>query len=219
MPGLSVSVTQLDTCRPCEEISAAGAGTSVCGATREPALERKGQAADRRSPRANTTATSGVADRRPAAARPQSPMLPRHQTRSSPSPPRPAAARSASCASPGATCAPLIAALCGRGAGAAPRHLPAVPRPPTAQPIDQAWRSTSRRRIRTPAKTCSSCRRTAAPVVLQLLLARCLEAAAEPTRDGRPRLPACAWPSRANSPSAPSSTASSTWRRPRPSPT
>ena len=54
------------------------------------------------------------------------------------------------------------------------------------------------------------------PVVLQLLLARCLEAAAP--RHGR-RRSGCAWPSRASSRSAPSSTTSSTWRRPRPSPT
>ena len=50
------------------------------------------------------------------------------------------------------------------------------------------------------------------PVVLQLLLARCLELA-------EPHLPACAWPSRVNSPSARSSTTSSTWPRRRPSAT
>jgi tRNA modification GTPase len=41
------------------------------------------------------------------------------------------------------------------------------------------------------------------PVVLQLLLARCLEAAAL-GEAGRRCCPACAWPSPASSPSAPS---------------
>ena len=44
-------------------------------------------------------------------------------------------------------------------------------------------------------------------------------AGALPARPGSRALPACAWPSRASSPSAPSSTTSSTWRRPRPWPT
>ena len=57
------------------------------------------------------------------------------------------------------------------------------------------------------------------PVVLQLLLARCLEAAPSRAATGRARLPACASPTRASSPSAPSSTTSSTSPRPRPSPT
>jgi len=48
------------------------------------------------------------------------------------------------------------------------------------------------------------------PVVLQLLLARCLQAVQHPARG---------WPSPASSPSAPSSTTRSTWPRRRRSPT
>jgi tRNA modification GTPase len=58
------------------------------------------------------------------------------------------------------------------------------------------------------------------PVVLQLLLARCLEAAGERDEaNGRERLPHLRIATPASSPSAPSSTTSSISPRPRPSPT
>ena len=58
------------------------------------------------------------------------------------------------------------------------------------------------------------------PVVLQLLLARCPEAAAEATLPAASRAwRACAWPGRGVHQSVPSSTTRSTWRRPRPLPT
>ena len=82
-------------------------------------------------------------------------------SRSPPSPRRPGAARSASCASRGAALEPLVAAVCGRLPPRAARP-PAFPRRAPARRSTRAWRSIFRRRIPTPAKTCSSCRRTAA---------------------------------------------------------
>ena len=100
-------------------------------------------------------------------------------SRSSPSPPRPAAARSASCASPAATLAGADRRRCA-ARQLTPRagHATCRSATPTAASSTTAWRCTSRRRIRTPAKTCSNCRRMAGRCVLQLLLARCLEAGA-----------------------------------------
>ncbi len=98
----------------------------------------------------------------------------------------------------------LVQALCGRALK--PREATYLPfRDAAGQPIDQAWRSTFPRRTATPGEDVLELQAHGGPVVLQLLLARCLEAAAAPdAASGRPVLPACAWPSPANSPSAPS---------------
>ena len=54
----------------------------------------------------------------------------------------------------------------------------------TANASMKASRSTSRRRIPTPASRCSSCRGTAAPVVMQALLGACLDAGARLAEPG-----------------------------------
>ena len=123
-----------------------------------------------------------------------------------------------------------IVRVSGRGLAAAdrgalrPRAARRARRPtcrsstPTAQPIDQGLALYFPAPHSYTGEDVLELQAHGGPVVLQLLLARCLR----PRRadaHGRARLPACAWPSRASSPSAPSSTTSSTWRRPRRWPT
>ena len=89
---------------------------------------------------------------------------------------------------------------------AAPRVLLRISPTRTARRSIAACCCISRRRIRTPAKTCSSCRRTA----VRSCCACCSRASSSSARAMR---------GPANSPSARSSTASSISRRPKPSPT
>ena len=106
---------------------------------------------------------------------------------------------------------PLVAGAVRPHAGAAPGHAAAVPGAPTAAPSTRAWRCTFRRRTPTPARTCSSCRRMAARCCCRC----CWRAACRPAQSLGPA------PGRAGRVhrSARSSTASSTWRRPRRWPT
>ena len=120
-------------------------------------------------------------------------------TPSPPSPPPPAR-RGRHRARVGASLAALIEAVCGARAEAARSDLPARSSPPTAASSTRAWRSISRRRIPTPARTCWNCRRTAG----RWCCSCCWRAAWKPapSRSGhrQARLAACAWPSPASSP-------------------
>ena len=119
----------------------------------------------------------------------------------------------------GARLAPLIEAVCGRPLK--PREATYLPfRDSGGEPIDRGLA------IRFPAphsftgEDVLELQAHGGTVVLQLLLARCLEAAAEAIpRPADRAWRACASPSRANSASVPSSTARSTSHRPRRSPT
>ena len=97
-----------------------------------------------------------------------------------------------------------VAGVADRGAlraeaEAARSDLPAVPAPPTAAPSTRAWRSTFRRRIPTPARTCWSCRRTAARWCCSCCWRAASKPAPKPIHRRQPAA-ACAWRSRANSP-------------------
>ena len=124
-------------------------------------------------------------------ARPRRPMLPpaaprrsdrRHRHRAA------AAARSASCASPGASLAPLI------DAALRPARSRRATRPTCRSSTPTARRSTTAWRIHFPAphsytgEDVLELQAHGGPVVLQLLLARCLRGAGEPTATAPARL-------------------------------
>ena len=118
------------------------------------------------------------------------PCSPASTNPSPPSPPRPAAAPSASCGCRRRTCSRDRRRLRPR-AEAARSDLPALPRRRRQRHRPGPGASTSRRRTPTPAKTCWSCRRTAA----RWCCSCCWRAAWKPAPRWR-----CAWPSRASSP-------------------
>ena len=119
----------------------------------------------------------------------------------------------------GASLAPLVAAVCGRAL--APRQATYGPfLDANGAPIDQGLAIFFPAPHSYTGEDVLELQAHGGPVVLQLLLARCLEAAAEPDASRRARAwRTCASPAPANSPSAPSSTTSSISPRPRPSPT
>ena len=105
--------------------------------------------------------------------------------------------------------APLVQTLCGRAL--VPRQATLLAfRDADGQPIDQGLALFFPAPHSYTGEDVLELQVHGGAVLLQMLLARCLQAG---------QAPAYVWPNRGSSRSAPSSTTSSIWRRPRPSPT